>query len=52
MNPNYAMIVKQDLNKLLIIGFIKLVETSHMVVVNYGCVKKMTNYAYALISTI
>jgi hypothetical protein len=26
MNPNYATIVKQDLDKLLAIGFIKLVE--------------------------
>jgi hypothetical protein len=26
LNPNYATIVKQDINKLLIIGFIKLVE--------------------------
>jgi 5-bromo-4-chloroindolyl phosphate hydrolysis protein len=39
MNPNYATVVKQDLNKLLVIGFTKLVETSHMVVVNYGCVE-------------
>jgi hypothetical protein len=51
MNPNYATVVKQDLNKLLVIGFIKLVETSHMVVASYGCVKKMTNYAHALTST-
>ncbi len=26
MNPNYVVIVKQDINKLLIVGFIKLVE--------------------------
>jgi hypothetical protein len=26
MNPNYAVVVKQDLDKLLVVGFIKLVE--------------------------
>jgi hypothetical protein len=26
LNPNYVVIVKQDINKLLIVGFIKLVE--------------------------
>ncbi len=26
MNPNYVVIVKQDINKLLIVGFIKPVE--------------------------
>jgi hypothetical protein len=26
MNPNYATVIKQDLNKLLVVGFIKLVE--------------------------
>jgi hypothetical protein len=26
LNPNYAAIVKQDINKLLVVGFIKLVE--------------------------
>jgi hypothetical protein len=26
LNPNYAIVVKQDINKLLIVGFIQLVE--------------------------
>jgi hypothetical protein len=26
LNPNYVAIVKQDINKLLVVGFIKLVE--------------------------
>jgi hypothetical protein len=26
MNPNYAMVIKQDLDKLLAAGFIELVE--------------------------
>jgi len=26
LNPNYATIVKQDINKLLVVGFIKHVE--------------------------
>jgi hypothetical protein len=26
MNRNYAMVVKQDLDKLLVVGFIKLME--------------------------
>ncbi len=26
MNPNYVAIVKQDINKLLVAGFIKLIE--------------------------
>jgi hypothetical protein len=29
MNPNYAIVVKQDLNKLLSVGFIALVEKAN-----------------------
>jgi hypothetical protein len=48
MNPNYGMIVKQNLNKLLAISFIEPMEQATWLSLIMVLLKK--NYTYALIS--
>jgi hypothetical protein len=49
MNPNYMMVIKQDLDKLLAIGFIKLVEQATWLSLIVIVLNRISNYAFALI---
>lgn len=50
MNPNYLIIVKHDLDKLLVINLIELVEDAqHGCFQLWWCLRKKTNSKFALI---
>ncbi len=49
MNPNYVVIFKQDLDKLLNVGFITLVEEASWLLPIIVVPKKMINFEFELI---
>jgi hypothetical protein len=50
MNPNYVIVVKQDLDKLLTIGFVDVMEKVTWLLLILVVPKKMLSCAFASIS--